>query len=156
MFARAKVVLSRSGKSLPVAALLTVGMLVYSTAPAHSLELLGRQSLVALCVFPLLFIAFRLYAHACRQRLAALAAETGADTSRGLKFFVFYKEAIKTAVGVSLTLAWIAGLLFVGERFADSLILVPVVAGVAVSAFSLGFAHAFAFFIDLIPYPWAD
>jgi len=42
-----------------------------------------------------------------------------------LWFFVLYKEGIKTIVRVSLTLGWLAGLLFIAEHCREQFILVP-------------------------------
>ena len=70
-----------------------------------------------------------------------------------VRLFVIYKEVVKTVVGVSLTLGWMAGLLFISEHFGALFLGVPVLLGVAYSALLFGLAHLFSSFVDHIHYP---
>lgn len=158
MMTRAKVLFGR-GKSLLAAAGLSILMFYYCSAPSlRSGTVPERQLLLTLLVFVLLFVALRLFTVSCGSRLRAegLVLDDARQSSRGLKVFVLYKETVKTAVGVSLTLAWIAGLLLVADKLGTSFFLLPLLAGTAVTAMLSGLAYVFVVFVDHIPYPWGS
>ena len=147
------------GRSFLASAALSLLMFSYCSAPSlRAGSLPGRQALLALLVFVLLFVALRLFAVVCGTRLRIEHAhlEPGQELTRGLKIFVLYKEAVKTTVGVSLTLAWIAGLLLVADKLGNSFFLVPLAAGTAITALLSALAYIFVVFVDHVPYPWGQ
>jgi hypothetical protein len=103
----------------------------------------------------LLFAALHLFAAGVRQHLARERAILDSEGVNGLFLgvFVLYKEAIKTVVGVSLTLGWLGGLLFIAEHFDSGFPLLPALLGVGLSAAAFLPAYLFSSFLDLIRYP---
>jgi len=142
---------SLSLAGLLAAAYLAAGMVPASAGP----DALARHLVCSAAMFLLLFAALSLFSGAARRHLAQERA--GLDGARVnpllLWVFVVYKEAIKTVVGVSLCLGWLAGLLFIAEHFRDQFILLPVVLGVALSALAFLPALLFSAVLDHIRYP---
>lgn len=153
---RAIVVTGKS--SLLTAALLSLSIFYLCTRslPAGS-ELYARQGLVAVGLFLLLFTALRIFSHNLSVQLqrTTLSLDGEEVASRSVRVFVIYKEVVKAAVGVSLSLAWIAGLLFIAENFLSAFFLVPVLYALGLSTLLFAFTYAFVAFVDLIPYPFS-
>lgn len=158
MQTRVKVLFGRGKALLASAGFTSVLFYHCSAASLRAGTWPERQVLLASLIFVLLFAALRLFTLACDRRLRFELAALGGEQriSRGVKFFVLYKEAIKTSVGVSLTLAWLAGLLLVTDKLGDSFFLVPLLAGTVVTAVLAGLARGFVVFVDHIPYPWGE
>ena len=102
--------------------------------------------------FVLLFLAFHLFAREVGRQLTMEMNDLDGACAKVVKMFVVYKEVVKTMVGVSLTLAWLAGLLYLSEHIQASLIL-PVLGGLGLSALLFGMAAGFVAFVDHIHYP---
>ena len=147
------------GKSSLVAAAilsLTMFYLCTRTLPTGS-DLYTQQGVVASGLFLLLFVSLRIFSHIISQQLHRVihSLDGEAVSSRSVRVFVVYKELVKAAVGVSLSLAWIAGLLYIGEVFAASLLLVPVFCALVYSSVLFAVTYGFVTFVDLIPYPFS-
>lgn len=86
-----------------------------------------RHLLLSGAMFLLQFVAFYLFSASVRRHLAGeRRCLDGEQVSSLLLWaFVLYKEGIKTVIGVSLTLGWLAGLLFIAEHCREQFILVP-------------------------------
>ncbi len=154
MLQRIRQVVRRDNKSLLLAALLTGGLFVGKfQAGLAAPTLLARQGLFSALFFCGLFVTFRLFSSAVAGHVA-LEMVDGEETNRRLvRLFVIYKEVVKTVVGVSLTLGWLAGLLFISEHFSGWFIGVPVLLGGALSALVFGLTYVFSSFVDHIHYP---
>jgi len=154
---RVRDIVVESKSSLLTAALLSLSIFYLCTRslPAGS-EQYTRQGLVAVGLFLLLFTALRIFSHNLSLQLQrAIVSLDGEEVaSRAVRIFVVYKEVVKVAVGVSLSLAWIAGLLFIAETFLSAFFLVPVLYALGLSALLFAFTYAFVTFVDLIPYPF--
>lgn len=154
MLQRIKQAVRRDNKSILLAALLSGGFFVgrldgLAAAP----HLLAHQSVLTGLLFFGLFTTFCLFSRNV-SRHVVLEMVDGAEENRSLvRLFVIYKEVVKTVVGVSLTLGWLAGLLFISEHFAAQLLAIPVLLGAAYSALLFGIAQFFASFVDHIHYP---
>ena len=144
--------------SLVAAALLSLAtyFLCTRTLPSGS-ELYARQGCIATALFLLLFTALRIFSHTLSLQLhrVTVSLDGEAVSSRSVRIFVIYKELVKIAVGVSLSLAWIAGLLFIAETFAASIVLVPLFYALGFSALLFAVTYGFVSFVDLIPYPFS-
>lgn len=130
------------------AACLVGGVLALSSAGVR------QAAFGALCCL-LLVWAGRLFAANLRRHLA-LEREYHPGEANGLLLvaFVAYKEGVKAVFGASLTLAWLAGILFILERFAGQFFLVPVGLGLVYSAVIFALVFAFAALLDAIRYPF--
>jgi len=106
-------------------------------------------------MFLLQFMAIYLLSTSVRRHLASERESLGGDKVNSLLLwaFVLYKEGIKTVIGVSLTLGWLAGLLFIADHFREQFILVPVLLGVVLSALVFLPAYFFSSLLDHIRYP---
>lgn len=132
------------------AAYLTGGMVPATAGP----DALARHLVCSAAMFLLLFAALCLFSGAVRRHLERERADLGGGFNPVfLWVFVVYKEAVKAVVGVSLSLGWLAGLLFISERFSGQFILLPAVLGVVFSAIALWPAHLFGAVLDQIRYP---
>jgi hypothetical protein len=127
---------------------------------AYRPEVAGSDQLIRLlklsCIlFLLQFVAFSLLAASVRRHLAHERENLSPGRGGGLLLwtFVLYKEAVKTVFGVSMTLGWLAGMLFITDHFRDHFILVPVLLGLPFSAIAFLPAYLFAALLDHIPYP---
>lgn len=154
MLQRIKQAVRRDHKSLWLAALFSGaffagnyhGMLA---APG----LVARQAMLTVMLFACLYATFRLFGQAVRSRVVAEMSGGEGSDPRVVRMFVIYKEVVKTVVGVSMTLGWLAGLLFIAEHFGQMFVGVPVLMGLALSGMLFGMAHVFASFVDHIHYP---
>lgn len=154
MLQRIKQAVRRDNKSILLAALLSGGFFVdrldgLAAAP----HLLAHQSVLTGLLFFGLFTTFCLFSRGVARHVV-LEMVDGAEENRSLvRLFVIYKEVVKVVVGVSLTLGWMAGLLFISEHFGDLFLAIPVLMGGALSALLAGMAHLFTSFVDHIHYP---
>lgn len=157
MVTKIKVLVGQGRKALLVSAGLSLGLFAFATrSVSFDSTLFSRHLLVSTLIFVFTFLSLRLFAHVVAQHLGKeVAALDGVEVSaRSLWIFVVYKELVKCAVGVSLTLAWIAGLLFFTEKFAASFLMLTG-AGVAYSGALYLFTYVFVLFVDQIPYPFS-
>jgi len=115
-----------------------------------------RPLALSALLFLLLYLALRLFAATVSRHIGLERAhlETAEVNRVALFLFVAYKEAVKAIFGVSLTLAWMAGVLFILETFASHFFLVPVVLGLLYSALLFLLVFSFAAFLDLFRYPF--
>lgn len=115
----------------------------------------GRQAACVALLCLLLTYAGRLFAANVRRHLALERVGHAGEASRVLLVaFVAYKEGVKAVFGSSLTLAWLAGLLFILERFAGQSLLVPLGLALVYSAVVFALIFAFAALLDAIRYPF--
>lgn len=153
---KVKTLVAKSPFSLLLALLFSAAFFVSGYRPelSGSVHLLRHLALSG-GMFLLQFTAFYLFSASMRRHLVRERADLAAEGASGLLLwcFVFYKEVIKTVVGVSLTLGWLAGLLFIAEHSRDQFILVPVLLGGALSALAFLPALFFASLLDQIRYP---
>lgn len=154
---RIRDIVVESKSSLLTAAFLSLFIFYLCTRslPAGS-ELYTRQGLVAVGLFLLLFTALRIFSHNLAVQLQRVVISLDGEevASRAVRVFVIYKEIVKAAVGVSLSLAWIAGLLFIVENFITAFFLAPLLYALGLSTLLFAFTYAFVTFVDLIPYPF--
>ncbi len=154
MLQRIKQAVRRDNKSILLAALFSGGLFV-SKIPAvvAAPALIARQSFLTLLLFGGLFITFRLFATTVARHMT-LEMTDGKESNRQLvRLFVIYKEVVKVVVGVSLSLGWLAGLLFISEHFREMFLLVPVQLGGGLTALLSALAYGFTSFVDHIHYP---
>ncbi len=155
---RVRTIVVEGKSSLLAAALLSLTMfyLCTRTLPSGS-DLVARQGLVASGVFLLLFAALRIFSYNLSSQFhrVTLSLDGEEVSSRSVRIFVIYKELVKTAVGVSLSLAWIAGILYIAETFVASFLLIPVLYTLGYSSLLFAVAYGFMIFVDLIPYPFS-
>ena len=120
-----------------------------------SVSLLRTAGLTAL-LFILVYFAIRLFASAIHRHMAFERShmETAEANRIALFLFVSYKESVKAIFGVSLTLAWMAGVLFILESFRAQFILVPVFLGLGYSVLLFLLVFSFAAFLDHFRYPF--
>ena len=118
----------------------------------------ARQLLFSVAMFLLQFMAIYLLSSSLRRHFASEKGSLGGEPVNNflLWLFILYKEGVKTVIGVSLTLGWIAGLLFIAETFSNQFILVPVLLGVALSAVLFLPAWFFSSLLDHLRYPLKD
>jgi len=154
MLQRIRETVRRDNKSILLAALLSGSFFVGKLQAVHAApNLLAIQGMLTALLFCGLFVTFRLFSGAVASHVA-LEMVDGEETNRQLvRLFVIYKEVVKTVVGVSLTLGWLAGLLFITEHFAGTVLVVPVLLGCALSALVFGMTYLFTSFVDHIHYP---
>lgn len=152
MVQRVKAVVGKRNFSLVLALLFSGAFFASNFRP----EAVGPDQVVRHgAMFVLQFAAIYLLASSLRRRFASEKGGLGGDPVNGflLWAFILYKEGVKTVIGVSLTLGWIAGLLFIAETFSDQIILVPVLLGVALSVALFLPAWFFSSLLDQIRYP---
>jgi hypothetical protein len=114
----------------------------------------SRQFGWACLLFVLLQVSAKLFNSSVRVHIAMEVAELGLDApSRFLKLFVLYKEMIKTVIGVSMALAWMAGVVFILELFVESFILVPILVALLYSIVLIGCMRLFVAIMDNIRFP---
>jgi hypothetical protein len=159
MVQKVKVAVGKSPYSLVLALLFSSaffasGFFTETTGPNQ----MARHLLLSGAMFLLQFVAFYLFSASVRRHLVGERRSLDGEQVNGLFlwFFVLYKEAIKTIVGVSLTLGWLAGLLFIAEHFREQFILVPALLGAALSALAFLPAFFFSSLLDHIRYPQRD
>ncbi len=106
-------------------------------------------------VFILFLVAFSILCSTVRRHLAHERDNLHAGESGGvlLWMFVLYKEAVKTVFGVSMTLGWMAGMLFLVDYFRDVSLVVPLLLALPLSALAFLPAYFFTSLLDHIPYP---
>jgi hypothetical protein len=155
MLHKVKSAVARVPRSLLLALLFSLALFAAGDRPVAAwADAPPRQLLLAGAFCIGLFVTFRVFGRGIRRQLALERGRLQEGYSRAwLWFFVVYKELIKTVIGVSFTLGWLAGLLFVAERFGDQFLAVPALLGLGVSALALLPAYLFTSFIDLIHYP---
>lgn len=156
MVRKVKAAVGRSSLALVLALLFSSAFFAAGFRPETAgPDQMARHLILSGAMFLLQFVAFHLLCASVRRHLAGEQAELGPGRAGGplLWAFVLYKEAVKTVVGVSLTLGWLAGLLFIAERFGDRFILVPAVLGLVLSALAFLPAIFFSSLLDHIRYP---
>ncbi len=106
-------------------------------------------------LFLLQFIAFSLLSASVRRHIAHERENLHPGKKGGLLLWIFvlYKEGVKTVFGVSMTLGWMAGMLFLTDYFRDQSIVLPMLLGIPLSAVAFLPAYLFASLLDHIPYP---
>ncbi|AMV73836.1 hypothetical protein JCM30471_22560 [Desulfuromonas carbonis] len=154
MLQRIKQAVRRDNKSILLAALFSGGLFVGKIpAVVAAPNLIARQSFLTLLLFCGLFATFRLFSTAVASHVN-LEMTDGEESNRQLvRLFVIYKEVVKVVVGVSLSLGWLAGLLFISEHFREMFLLVPVLLGGGLTALLSALAYGFTSFVDHIHYP---
>lgn len=155
MPAPVKTAIKNHSRPLTVAALLWSGMWVFLPPPQIGNGTILVQSLLAVGLLICLTTACVLFtvlvrAHMTRLSVSLVHIE---PSPTFLKLFVTYKETVKVIFGTSLTLAWLAGLLFIAEKLGDRFLLVPVAAAVGYSAVIFVPTWLFTCVVDAIPYP---
>lgn len=156
MVQKVKAVVGKKNFSLILALLFSGAFFVTNFRPeAVGPDQVGRHLLFSSAMFLLQFIAIYLLSSSLRRHFASEKGSLGGEPVNNflLWAFILYKEGVKTVIGVSLTLGWIAGLLFIAETFSDQIILVPVLFGVALSALVFLPAWFFSSLLDHIRYP---
>jgi hypothetical protein len=156
MVRKVKVAVGRSPFALVLALLFSIAFFASGYRPETAgPDQMARHLLLSGAMFLLQFIAFCLLCASVRRHLAGERANLDPGRTGGLLLwaFVLYKEAVKTVFGVSLTLGWLAGLLFIAEHFGDRFILVPALLGLALSALAFLPAFFFSSLLDHIRYP---
>lgn len=146
----------RDAASLVLPALASFGLFrgLYGDLPASPEEWL-RPVVSTLLFFFLSSVACRLFAGSVRRHVAREQAQLEGEANRVLLItFVAYKEGVKAVFGASLLLAWMAGVLFILERFAAHTFLVPLGLGLAYSALLFALVFAFAALLDAFRYPF--
>jgi hypothetical protein len=147
----------RDNKSILLAALFSGGFFAGNyPGTVAAPDLLARQVALAGLLFLLLYTMFRLFSAGVNNHVARELAEVQEANGRLIRLFVVYKEMVKTVVGVSLTLGWLAGLLFIVENFGQASLVLPVLMGAAFTGLLFAMALTFTSFMDHIRYPQAD
>jgi hypothetical protein len=156
MVQKVKVAVGKSPFSLVLALLFSSAFFSSGFRPETAgPDQIARHLLLSGAMFLLQFVAFYLFSASVRRHLAGERRSLDGEQVNGLLLwsFVLYKEGIKTVIGVSLTLGWLAGLLYIAEHCRDQFILVPVLLGVALSALVFLPALFFSSLIEHIRYP---
>jgi hypothetical protein len=156
MVQKVKVAVGKSSFSLVLALLFSSVFFASGFRPETAgPDQVARHLLISGVMFLLQFLAFYLFSASVRRHLAGERRSLDCEQVNGLLlwFFVLYKEGIKTIVGVSLTLGWLAGLLFIAEHCREQFILVPALLGAALSALAFLPAFFFSSLLDHIRYP---
>lgn len=155
MLQKVKTAVFASPLSLLLAMFLSIAFFLGTHRPESvSPDVLHRHLFLAGAIFIFLSLVFSRFAVGVREELARERERLEQGYSRLLlRVFVVYKELIKTVVGVSLSLGWLAGLVFIAERFGDQIIIVPLLLGLGLSAVAFLPAYLFASFVDMIRYP---
>ncbi|HXV22399.1 MAG TPA: hypothetical protein VD811_15555 [Desulfuromonadales bacterium] len=156
MVQKIKVAVGKSPFSLVLALLFSSAFFSSGFRPETvGSDQMTRHLLLSGAMFLLQFVAFYLFSASVRQHLAGERRNLDGEQVSGLLlwFFILYKEGIKTIVGVSLTLGWLAGLLFIAEHCREQFILVSALLGVALSALAFLPAFFFSSLLDHIRYP---
>jgi len=147
----------RDNKSILLAALFSGGFFAGNyPGTVAAPDLLARQAVLAGLLFLLLYTMFRLFSAGVNNHVSRELAEAEEANGKLLKLFVVYKEMVKTVVGVSLTLGWLASLLFIVENFGQASLVLPVVMGFALTGLLFGMALTFTSFMDHIRYPQGE
>jgi hypothetical protein len=159
MVQKVKAVVGKNPVSLVLALLFSATFFASGYRPETAgPDQMARLLLLSSAMFLLQFIALYLFSTSVRRHLAG--EREGLDGERVnalvLWAFVLYKEGIKLVIGVSLTLGWLAGLLYIAEQFRDQFILVPALLGVALSALAFLPAFFFSSLLDHLRYPQQD
>lgn len=114
----------------------------------------SKQFGLACLFFILLQVSAKLFNSSVQVHIATEVKELDLEApSRFLKLFVLYKELIKTVIGVSMALAWMAGVVFILELFADAFVLVPVLVALLYSVVLMGCMRLFVAIMDNIRFP---
>jgi len=155
MPAPVKTAIKNNTRPLMVAALLWTGMWVFMPPPKIGSGTLLVQSLLAVFLLACLTTACVLFSVLVRAHVARLNVSLAhiEPSPTFLKLFVVYKEGVKLVFGTSLTLAWLAGLLFIADKLGDHFLLVPVGAALGYSALIFIPTWLFTCVVDAIPYP---
>lgn len=156
MVQKVKAVVGKRNLSLILALLFSGAFFASNFRPETAgPDQIARHLFFSGAMFLLQFIAIYLFSASLRRHFACEKGGLGGEPANSflLWAFVLYKEGVKTVIGVSLTLGWIAGLLFIAEAFSDHIILVPVLLGVALSAVVFLPAWFFSSLIEHIRYP---
>lgn len=117
-----------------------------------------RHLAISAIIFVFLFVIFKLFGASVKISVAQEKRDLAAEdvNSRLLHLFIFYKELIKTVVGVSLTLAWLAGLMFIFDHFVTYSFLAKAGMGLGLSVFLFLCSLAFVTVVDQVRYPKKD
>jgi hypothetical protein len=156
MVQKVKAAVGKSPFSLVLALLFSLVFFASGYRPdSAGADQMARHLLLSGAMFLLQFIAIYLFSTSVRRHLAGERQCLDGERVNGLLLWVFvlYKEGIKTVIGVSLALGWLAGLLFISEHFSNQLILIPVLLGVVLSAVLFLPALFFSSLLDNIRYP---
>lgn len=156
MVKKVKAVVGKSPFAFVLALLVSVAFFASGYRPdSAGADQMARHLLLSGAMFLLQFIAIYLFSTSVRRHLAGERQFLDGERVNGLLLWVFvlYKEGIKTVIGVSLALGWLAGLLFISEHFSNQLILIPVLLGVVLSAVLFLPALFFSSLLDNIRYP---
>jgi hypothetical protein len=159
MVGKLKVAVRKSPYSLLLAFLFSGAFLVSGFRPESTgADQLARHLALSGAMFLLQYLAFSLFSASLRRHLARERTGLNVERVNRLLFWVFvlYKEIIKTVVGVSLTLGWLAGLLFIAEHCRGQFVLVPVLLGLALSALAFLPAFFISAVLDHIRYPQGE
>ena len=147
-------VFGQGRKALLTSAGLSLTLFAYQT---HSLTfddpLLPRRLLLSTLLFLATFLTLRLFAHLVARSLACQSSALATEVAPpGLWIFVVCKELVKCVIGLSLTLAWFAGLLHIGTTFVAMPSVVVLGAGCGYSLSIYLVAYAMVHFIDRLPW----
>jgi hypothetical protein len=156
MVQKVKAAVGKSPFAFVLALLISVAFFASGYRPETAgPDQMARHLLLSGAMFLLQFMAIYLFSTSVRRHLASERGGLDGERVNGLLLwsFVLYKEGIKTVLGVSLTLGWMAGLLFIAEHCRDQFILVPALLGVALSALVFLPAFFFSSLLDHIRYP---
>lgn len=156
MMRKVKVAIGKSPFAFVLALLISGAFFAAGFRPEVSgSDQMARHLLLSGAMFLLQFLAFCLFSASLRRNLSGERKNLNGEQVNGLLlwFFVLYKEGLKAVVGVSLTLGWLAGLLYIAENCKGQFILLPALLGVVLSALAFLPAHFFTSLIDHIRYP---
>jgi len=155
MPAQMKTAIKSHARPMVVATLLWTGMWVFLPPPRIGNGTILIQTILAVGLLICLATVCVLFTVLVRAHMARLSVALAhiEPSPTFLKLFVVYKEGVKVVFGSSLTLAWLAGLLFISDKLGDHFLLVPVGAAVAYSALIFIPTWLFTCVVDAIPYP---
>lgn len=149
-----KEVFGQGRKALLTSAGLSITLFSYQM---HSLAfdnaLLPRQLLLSVLLFLSTFLALRLFTRMVARSVDIQIATLDAMVvPPALRVFVVCKELVKCVVGLSLTLAWVAGLLYISATFVDASPIITVGMGSGYSLLVYLAAYSVVLFVDRIPW----
>ncbi|GAB4564371.1 MAG: hypothetical protein Tsb0017_24150 [Geothermobacteraceae bacterium] len=108
---------------------------------------LGFSALFALGIL----LAGHLFLASLHAQLAREIMEhEGEPPGRLVRLFLFYRELIKTVIGTSMTLAWMAGVVFILDNLVDYGLVVSLLAALVYSLVLLGCMRLLVLVVDNI------